>query len=256
MEISKVLFTPGLTGFFFDDQQAIKAGAIPDGAAYLGEPKTAGFTSVRQRGEAISILLCLRDGQVAYGDCAAVQYSGAGGRDPLFLAKDFIPLLEREITPKLRGRGLTSFRELAQEFDLLQQANGQKLHTALRYGLTQALLDAVAKSKHLTMAEVIAQEYGTKLSTEPVPIFCQTGDERYSNADKAILKHAQVLPHGLINNVATKLGRQGEILLEYISWLSARVNALGGSAYRPVLHLDVYGTIGIAFDNDTTKMAE
>ncbi len=45
-------------------------------------------------------MLVLEDGQVAYGDCAAVQYSGAGGRDPLFLAEDFIPVIEREIKPR------------------------------------------------------------------------------------------------------------------------------------------------------------
>ncbi|MFR0733587.1 MAG: hypothetical protein ACLSHU_04690 [Oscillospiraceae bacterium] len=32
-------------------------------------------------------------------------------------------------------------------------------------------------------------------------MFTQSGDDRYSNADKMIIKGAQVLPHGLINNV-------------------------------------------------------
>ena len=30
----------------------------------------------------------------------AVQYSGAGGRDPLFLAKDFIPVIEKRNSTK------------------------------------------------------------------------------------------------------------------------------------------------------------
>ena len=33
--------------------------------------------AIRQAGEAISVMLVLDDGQVALGDCAAVQYSGA-----------------------------------------------------------------------------------------------------------------------------------------------------------------------------------
>lgn len=53
----------------------------------LVESRLRGFTSVRQAGESISVLFILEDGQIAHGDCAAVQYSGAGGRDPLFLAK-------------------------------------------------------------------------------------------------------------------------------------------------------------------------
>ncbi|MFP1528017.1 hypothetical protein ACLB1R_15365 [Escherichia coli] len=35
------------------------------------------------------------------GDCTAVQYSGAGGRDPLFLAEHFIPFLNDHIKPFL-----------------------------------------------------------------------------------------------------------------------------------------------------------
>ena len=81
MKIVDVLCTPGFTGFYFDDQRAIKKGAGHDGFTYTGEPVTEGFTQVRQKGESISVLLILEDGQVAHGDCAAVQYSGAGGRD-------------------------------------------------------------------------------------------------------------------------------------------------------------------------------
>lgn len=77
MRIVDVLASPGLTGFYFDDQQAIKAGAGHDGFAYCGEPLTPCFTAVRQRGESISVQLILEDGQMAYGDCAAVQYSGS-----------------------------------------------------------------------------------------------------------------------------------------------------------------------------------
>lgn len=256
MKIIDVILSDGLTGFYFDDQKAIKAGAAVNGFALQGEPRTPGFTAVRQRGESVSVMLLLEDGQLAYGDCAAVQYSGAGGRDPLFLARDFIPLLEREVAPRLRGHILTDFRSIAEEFDTLLRPDGSRFHTAIRYGLTQALLDAVAKSRKLTMTEVLAEEYGTVPSDRPVAIFAQTGDERCINADKAILKRAQVLPHGLINNVETKLGRRGELLLEYVAWLKRRVHELGEPGYEPVLHIDVYGTIGLAFNDDPDRMAD
>ena len=48
-------------------------------------------------------MLVLENGEIGWGDCAAVQYSGAGGRDPLFLAKDFIPIIEKYIKPVLVG---------------------------------------------------------------------------------------------------------------------------------------------------------
>lgn len=257
MRIADVIASPGVAGFYFDDQMAIKCGgAVVDGCTLCGRPLTPGFNAIRQRGESISIIIILEDGQVCYGDCAAVQYSGAGGRDPLFLASDFIQLIEQEVVPCLKGRHISDFRSLAEEFDIMKTHSGRRFHTAIRYGVTQALLDAVAKSKRLTMAEVIASEYGTELAREPVPLFAQTGDDRYINADKAIIKRAQVLPHALINNVETKLGPNGELLLEYVNWLAKRIRELGSEGYNPVIHIDVYGTIGIAFGENAERMIE
>ncbi|WP_346896780.1 methylaspartate ammonia-lyase [Clostridium sp. UBA7503] len=256
MKIVDVVCSAGRTGFYFDDQRAIKAGAGHDGFTYIGEPVTEGFTSIRQAGESISVMLILEDGQVAHGDCAAVQYSGAGGRDPLFLAKDFIPVIEKEIAPKLIGRELTNFKCLAEEFDKML-VNGKRLHTAIRYGVTQAILDGVAKAKKVTMAEVVRDEYNTGVEINRIPIFTQSGDDRYNNADKMIIKGADVLPHALINNVEEKLGLNGEKLLEYVKWLSDRVLKLRTSKdYNPIFHIDVYGTIGVAFDCDTKAMAD
>jgi methylaspartate ammonia-lyase len=253
MKINQVICAPGRTGFYFDDQAAIKAGAAHDGAMYEGEPKTPGFSKVRQAGEAISVLLVLDDGQIAWGDCAAVQYSGAGGRDPLFLAETFIPLIEGEVASHLTGRELKSFRELAEEIDRME-AGGKRLHTAIRYGVSQAILDAVAKAKGLNMCDVIAQEYGLEVSQEPLKIFTQSGDDRYSNADKMIMKAADVLPHGLFNHVEEKLGTKGEKLLEYVKWLSRRITEkMPHEGYAPVLHIDVYGTIGMVFGNNNYR---
>ncbi len=255
MRIVDVCFARGTTGFFFDDQAAIKAGAVHDGFVYVGQARTSGFQKIRQAGECVSVLLVLEDGQVAVGDCAAVQYSGAGGRDPLFLAETYIPFLEREIAPRLKGRTFESFREAAVEFDSLE-IEGRRLHTAIRYGLSQAFLDGVARSSRRLMAEVVAEEYGLPLVAERVPIFAQSGDDRYNNVDKMILKGADVLPHALINAVDGKLGRHGQDLLEYVGWLTRRIQALRPDpGYQPDLHIDVYGTIGLVFDHDPERIA-
>lgn len=256
MKIIDVVCSAGRTGFYFDDQRAIKQGAGQDGFTYEGIPTTEGFSSIRVAGESISVMLILEDGQVAYGDCAAVQYSGAGGRDPLFLAADFIPVIEKDIAPLLIGRELTSFKALAEEFDKLQIA-GKKLHTAIRYGISQALLDAVAKSRKMTMAEVVVEEYSTGVKLRRIPIFAQSGDDRYNNVDKMIIKGIDVMPHALINHVETKLGNQGEILLKYVGWLRDRVLKLRTREdYSPIFHIDVYGTIGLAFNNNMEAMTE
>ena len=257
MKIIDVVCSKGRTGFYFDDQRAIKQGAGHDGVFYTGAPVTEGFTSVRQAGESISVMLILEDGQIAYGDCAAVQYSGAGGRDPLFLAKDFIPLIEKHIKPELVGREADSFRNLTAMMEAIE-VDGKRLHTAIRYGVSQALLDAVAKATGRLMCEVVADEYGCTVSETPIPIFTQSGDDRYNNVDKMIIKGAQVLPHALINNVQEKLGEKGEKLAEYVAWLRDRIlEHRTSEAYLPVLHIDCYGTIGQVFGNyNYTAMAD
>ena len=250
MKIIDVVCSAGRTGFYFDDQRAIKQGAGHDGMFYTGAPVTDGFRSVRQAGESISVMLVLEDGQIAWGDCAAVQYSGAGGRDPLFLAQDFIPVIEQYIKPQLVGKEANDVRGLCAMMEAIT-VEGKRLHTAIRYGVSQALLDAVAKATGRMMCEVVADEYGCTVSDKAIDIFTQSGDDRYMNADKMIIKGAQVLPHALINNIDEKLGRKGEKLAEYVAWLRDRILAMRhDESYLPVFHIDVYGTIGAAFGNN------
>ncbi|UUV17818.1 methylaspartate ammonia-lyase [Fusobacteria bacterium ZRK30] len=256
MKIIDIICSAGKTGFYFDDQRAIKAGAGHDGFDYVGQPVTDGFSRIRQAGESISVMFILEDGQVAHGDCAAVQYSGAGGRDPLFLASDFIPVIKNEIAPKLIGRDVNEFRPLAEEIDTME-LNGKRLHTAIRYGLTQAILDSAAKANKITMAEVVKNEYTTDVAIKRLPLFTQSGDDRKNNADKMIIKGADIMPHALINHVETKLGKDGSILKDYVKWLSDRVLKLRESEdYMPIFHIDVYGTIGVAFNQDIQKQAD
>jgi methylaspartate ammonia-lyase len=255
MTIARALFAPGTSAFFFDDQRAIKAGAAPDGFDYAGSPVTPGFRRIRVAGECVSVLLELSDGQVAVGDCTAVQYSGAGGRDPLFLAGSYVPFLERHVRPLLEGAEVGEFRAMARRVTDLR-VEGRPLHTALRYGITQALLDARAKAKRKMRCEVVCDEWNLPLDATPVPIFGQTGDARFEHADKMILKRVDALPHGLINSLEEKLGRDGGKLREYVGWLARRIRTLvPDPSYLPALHIDVYGTVGLAFANDPGRVA-
>lgn len=255
MKIKQVILTKSYTGFYFDDQKAIKKDAQKDGFMYMGEALTEGFKEVRVPGEAISVQLLLENGDVAVGDCAAVQYSGAGGRDPLFLASDFIPFIEKHIVPHLIGEDVSMFKPLAEKYDRMK-VNGNRIHTAIRYGITQALLSATAIATKRTMAEVIRDEYHPTLKQlHRIPIFAQSGDDRYNNVDKMILKEVDSMPHALINNVKEKLGYNGEILKNYVIWMRDRVLAKRQDpTYLPTFHIDLYGTLGIAFNNDIDRI--
>jgi len=253
MKIVKCIVSEGMTGYYLDDKHAIQDGVKLDGNYYFGKPKTEGFKTIRQAGESVSIMLVLEDGQVGYGDCATGQYSGIGGRDKPFFSKEIKSYIIKEIKPKLEGMELDNFRETASDVESWI-IGGKRLHTGVAYGITQALLDGVAKIKKMTMAEVIAEEYGTKLAKERIPIFIQSGDDRYIGADKGIMRRAEVIPHSLINKVEGLTGKNGEGLYKYAIWLKNRIQEIGEKDYFPIIHLDVYGTIGYAFNQDINKV--
>jgi len=254
VKIDQVIFAPGKSSFFFDDQRAVKSGAVQDGFMFRGEPVTEGFTRIRQAGECVSVLLVLDNGAVAMGDCTAVQYSGAGGRDPLFLAEPWVPVLENLIRPRLEGRALEGFRPMADEIDAMK-VDGRPLHKAVRYGISQALLNAQALSDGRIATEVIAREWDLPLISEPVPLFGQSGEDRYRAVDRMIIKEVDALPHGLINSPCT-FGREGEQFAEYVRWTADRVlSQRGRDDYRPALHFDLYGMPGRVFGEDPEIIA-
>lgn len=255
MKIVEILSVPGLTGFYTDDKLAILKDAKEDGFLYEGKPLTKGFTAIRQPGESVLVMFRLDDGQIACGDCAGTQYSGAGGREAPFIAKTAIPVIEKSVVPLLKGKESTRFKELSEEIDRIEM-DGKKIHPAIRYGVTQAVLNAVAKAKKVTMAEIVAEEYNTKVSNKINPTYAQTGDERYTNVDKMIIKKVDILPHGLINNVKRLVGENGEIFKDYVVWVRNRILKYGGEGYHPKMHFDVYGTIGMAFNEDLSRVAD
>jgi len=257
MKIKNVLFAQGVGGFFFDDQAAIRSGLDHNGFIYQGAPCTSGFDRVRIPAESVSVMLVLENGETALGDCCAVQYSGAAGRDPLFIAERYIPLMAKHLTPELLGRESSDFKENAEFLDTLKSWDGKQLPTAIRYGLSQALLNAAGKSANLTVAEVICREYNLPLELKPVKVYTQSGDDRYINVDKMILKGADCFPHGLINEPYKKMGRNGEKFREYAVWVRNRILELRkDDGYNPELHFDVYGTLGIVFENNLPEIVD
>jgi len=256
VRIVDLICVPTRTGFFRDDQAAIRSGVHHDGFLYEGSPVTEGFERIREPGISVSVMLVLSTGEIALGDCVEVQYAGAVGRARAMEVESVVHEIDDVVRPRLVGHSVKTFRTLADEVEALS-FEGRPLSAPVRYGVTQALLNATALSNRETMAEVVQREYETGIEIAPVPLYTQSGDDRYANVDKMILKEVDVLPHGLINEVATKLGADGEILAAYVAWVRDRVLLLRTrDDYMPRLHFDTYGTIGLAFAGDLDAIAE
>ncbi|RWM80748.1 methylaspartate ammonia-lyase [Mesorhizobium sp.] len=253
MQIKDVLLAPGTGAFFYDDQAAIKTGATQDGFIYASEPKTTGFTSIRVPASSLSIGLVLTDDSVVWGDMMGVQYSGAGGRDPLFESAQISDLTSRVVAPRLREIDASHFRDSCTK--VFRPVEHQRLPLSVEYGVSQALLRAAAHLRRMTMAEIICAEFDLPLPRCRVPIYCQSGDAREINVDKMILKAVDVLPHGLINS-RQKFGAGGQTFMEFVKWVTTRTRQIGRPGYHPVLHFDVYGWIGQEIGLDPQSIAD
>jgi methylaspartate ammonia-lyase len=254
MRIERAFPVPAHGGYFNEDLAAIRAGADRDGFVYTSPPVTPGFSRINEPSEAISILLVLDNGATVCGDAVSVEYSSAAGRRGRFRAEEQLPYFV-QLCDVLEGQPVTGFIEMADGLERLELSPGLHRPAAL-YGASQALLQAVAIDRHQTPAEVLAHELGTEILVAPIPVYVQSGEDRHRNVDKMVLKRADVLPHGLINEIEGKLGRRGELLAEYVSWVASRIRQFGADGYTPELHFDVYGLLGTIFEDDESRIAD
>jgi len=253
MKIESAIVVRGLGGYYNDDLDAIRAGAKRDGFMYRGQPVAQGFTSIRQPNDAACFLLTLDTGQTVFGDATSVCYASAGGRRGRFSFQDQEPYLSA-LCEEVVGESVDDFFRMSDELESREYEENFHLPAAM-YGLSQALIQAAALKARITPAEVLAEGVGADVAEQPIPIYVQS-DDRRTAVDKAILKRAAVLPHGVINDIDTALGRDGEILQEYLSWTIDRITEFGSADYDPVIHLDVYGLPGTIFDHDVERIAD
>jgi methylaspartate ammonia-lyase len=253
LHIERVVIAEAFGGFYNDDQLAIRAGARRDGLFYSGAPRTPGFRAIREPARALSIGLLLSDGYIAWGDAMTVQYSAVAGREPRLIPETSRPRLEAAASGALSGCEVRTFRELADT--LGNHSAFADEPPSSRYGLSQALLSAVAWKSRCTMAEILAHEYGLALIARPAPLYAQCGEDRYTNVDKMIARRVSFLPQALINH-RDLVGDNGEVLLKYVTWLNQRLAQFGGPSYLPTLHIDVYGCVGEVLGMDIARTAK
>src|SRR5262245_36331708 len=255
MKIGHWRLAEGMGGWYCDDKPALTADASTDYYLVQGEPRTPGFRAVREVGECLSVMFEVRPGQWAVGDCTCVTYSGIAGRDPVFRSTDGLPIVAEVLSTVLIDFEFHSFRKADSHIAALRR-EGQRLHTAIRYGLSQALLDFVALHTNKTKAEIVSQEFGFSLSDCRPAIGIQSGEDRYNAVDKAIYRRVGAFPHGLIKHMEKDLGSDGGKLIAYARWIRKRIDEHKVEPeYKPRIHFDLYGTLGLLFENDPGRIA-
>ena len=84
MKIVDVVCAPGKTGFYFDDQRAIKKGAVQDGFFYNGTPVTQGFSMCARPGKPFPCSWFWRTDKLPGGTAPQCNTAAAGAGIPFF----------------------------------------------------------------------------------------------------------------------------------------------------------------------------
>lgn len=245
--VRRLHLAPGKGAYYCEDVLATQGHSVDDAERWLMPAVTPGFRFAREIAETVSVGLELETGEIAWGDCVGVSYGGKAGRDPVQRSEAAIARIRDKVVPLLEGRALNEFRS----FDLLLKK--ENLPLALQYGLSQAGLSAVALAQRKTPAQIVAAEWGLKISTQPLRLQGSSGNDRKSNTDKMIAHRLDALPHTQVDDLALQFGRRGEVLLEFARWVRGRVRELGGPLYTPALHYDVHGAVGKVFTTDEAR---
>lgn len=131
------------------------------------------------------------------------------------------------------------------------------LHAAIRYGVSQALLVAVAMGQKKSIAEAIAAEYGLPGAATAIPAHVSLGppgDEATSIVNALLAHQAASLGYTIAaDEDKAQLGSSGEFLQQHVRRLQTHI-AAAATAYQPFIHLELNGGLGRLLENNPGKI--
>lgn len=247
--IEAIRLAPIRGAFTYDDITALQQRSIPEADRWTAPGVTPGFRHVREVATGVGVGVQTKNG-LFWGDCIAVSYSGKAGRHPMFRTEEGLETLKRDVLPNLIGKTLPSFREAMRALET------SSWHTAIAYGVSQAILKAVGADRGEIPALTLCREYDLSVDFRPVPLQGSCGNDRLAGAEKMIVSRLAALPHTQVDDIPAQLGANGDVLIGYAAWLTRRIRELAGDQYRPTLHLDVHGAIGKIFAGNTDRIVD
>lgn len=253
-KVTHVIARPGVGAWYVMDLEAVRRGAAPaDEIGFLFEdpPVTPGFTAIRQPARGVLLQFILDDGQIAYGDCATTTFPGRAGRDKPITPDDLVTIVNEQVAPQVVGREVNEFRPNDNFLVDFRLSNGDPLSPATRYGLSQAFLDSAAKSNHVPMARILANEWNTQIATEPIPMNLQTGPDWQRGVDKIILRRGAVIHSRQPHNE-----KMFATVPEYLEYVRGRLQRLAPAEYKPTIHMGLYGLPGKIYGGDVDKIVD
>lgn len=128
------------------------------------------------------------------------------------------------------------------------------LHPALQYGLTAALLKAVAAVNRVSVMALVVRAYGLPVPETAVPLQFPLNDQNMQAAHTILTTHVASLGYTTSkNNHKATLGTNGELLQRHVRRLAAWLPTVD-AAFQPTLHLDLRDSFQELFANDEGKI--
>jgi methylaspartate ammonia-lyase len=246
--ISKLHFTTGLGCYYREDIAYLQKHSVPVEERYTKKNPKSG-KAIRVPAEVLSIGFELQSGETVWGDAMGVAFDGKSGREAAGATGQLLTQFRKPIEKALTGLSTEKYRTA---WSRLENAlSGAPL--SLHYGLSQALLQAVATTRKVTLTEVLCDEWNLPLPRHSPDFHGSCGADKYHAAIKMMLHRLPSHPAGQGDDLKEVLGSRGEKLIQYAAWWKKSVRKFG-KEYQPTFHFDLHGLLGRVF-KDTAKAA-
>jgi methylaspartate ammonia-lyase len=129
------------------------------------------------------------------------------------------------------------------------------LSPSLRYGLSQALLTALAAVREVTLTELIAVEFNLPFQPALTPMHLDINGAAPAPDASVLSKHIQSLGYRIgVGNPKERLGSDGAKLQRFIRELTDLIERVTEPDYRPAIHLDVAGGLGQIYEDNVGRI--
>ena len=262
--IKNLIFSEGVGSCWQEDISAVRDSWTAPGDRWTTPSSTSNnvpgtpMKYIRQPARVLSIGLQLESGETAWGDCLSVSFAGKSGRDQAIQTSSARDALQEHslllALQKFKGRLLCEADAgLAIEFP--------DWKPAIRFGVSQALVNAVAVSNHCLATDVLQQALGSVAASTAPALQGSCGSNWHDAVERMIVAGVKYLPQGQFENLAEELGADGSRLFSYISWLKERIAKLSpvsltGTNFPRVITLDFHGALGQIFNGNVNAIVD
>lgn len=256
--VKNLIFSEGVGACWQEDIAAVRESWTAAGDRWRTSSPNGSMQFIRQPARVLSIGLQLESGDTVWGDCLSVSFAGKSGRDQAIQTNSAREALQPKNLlaelQNLQGRSLCEVESsLSKTFSAWTPA--------IRFGVSHALVNAVASASHKLPCDVLQEALGSAGSAMAPALQGSCGSNWHDAVERMIVAGVEYLPQGQFENLAKELGPDGSRLFSYIDWLKGRIAeltpvSLSGPNARRVITLDFHGALGQVFLGKNAAIAD